>query len=129
GTEALTGFRLGLSGPARISGDAAPVGGRLVHQLSNYAEIAPENGFALPPGEAWTIDFTSTEYDIPHWTQGPTAAFVIRANGTATLVQALPAADPEAEGRRLRGTMRLEGTPTAETPVAVLPWPRRLTIA
>src|SRR5690606_818907 len=52
----LTGFRLGLSGPARVSDDARIEGGQRVSHLSNYCEIAPAAGFTLAAGGSWTID-------------------------------------------------------------------------
>ena len=48
--EALRDFRLGISGPARVSDDAEIVGAKVVTQISNFCELAPERGFVLASG-------------------------------------------------------------------------------
>ena len=47
GAEPVEGFVLGLSGPVRINGQGAVHNGRIVTQLSNYAELAPPADFVL----------------------------------------------------------------------------------
>ncbi len=47
---AITGFGLGISGPARINEQAVLANGRVVTQLSNYAELAPAAGFRAGAG-------------------------------------------------------------------------------
>ena len=79
---ALEGFRLGISGPARVSDNAEVTGGRVVTHLSNFCELAPPAGFSLRPGASWTVDVLKLDYPIRHWTDGATTAFVIRADGS-----------------------------------------------
>ena len=52
--SAISGFRLGISGPARVNESARPQNASVVTQLSNYAELAPPSGFSLAPSAAWT---------------------------------------------------------------------------
>src|SRR5690606_11046507 len=102
----LEGFRLGLSGPARISDNAEVIGGRVVARLSNFADIAPEPGFVLATGASWTIAVKGLDYPIRHWTDGATAGFVIHANGTTTPALTIPTRLANSEKTRKRGTMR-----------------------
>src|SRR5690606_14502879 len=83
---AVSGFRLGFSGPARISEAATLGNGKMVTQLSNYAEIAPPAGFVLAPGADWTVEIARLDYPLRHWTDGAVSGFAILADG-----QAIPA--------------------------------------
>ena len=88
--RALSGFRLGFSGPARVSDGARIEGGQRVSQLSNYCEIVPEAGFVLAAGASWTIDISGLDYPIRHWTDGATASFVIGEDGLAVAAVTVP---------------------------------------
>ena len=50
GDRAVTGFRLCVSGPARIDPAATIEGGTLVERLSNHSEFAPPADLVLGPG-------------------------------------------------------------------------------
>jgi len=121
----LGGFALGLSGPVRISDEARPRNGRVVRQLSNYAELAPPADFVLAPGAEWSIDIDRLDYPLRHWTDGAVTGFVIFADGTTQVAVTLPPARAGSAPYR-RGTMRLSGTPS---PIAVLPWPNEVAVS
>lgn len=125
----LEGFRLGLSGPARISDNAEVIGGRVVARLSNFAEIAPEPGFVLATGASWTIAVKGLDYPIRHWTDGATAGFVIHANGTTTPALTIPTRLANSEKTRKRGTMRMPVPDTPPVPVSVVPWPKSVAVS
>src|SRR4051812_22179344 len=63
----LEGFRIGFSGPLRLSEGAAVSNGRIVTHLSNYAEIAPPQGFVLQPGTTWDVDVDRLDFPLRHW--------------------------------------------------------------
>ena len=125
GKEPVEGFVLGVSGPTRIR-NAAPVGnGRVVTQLSNYAELAPPAGFVLAPGGDWVVEIGKLDSPVRHWTDGVTTGFVILGDGRTVPAVTFPPVRPNVAPNR-RGTMRLEGAPAA---VAVVPWPNKVAVA
>jgi hexosaminidase len=129
GKSALKGFRLGFSGPMRVSADAVVTGGRVVQQLSNYCEIAPEPSFSLPSGASWTIDINKLDYPIRHWTDGATTAFVIRSDGST---QAVVTESPRLAGSdavRRKGTMRMPVPERPPVPVSIVPWPKSVNVS
>ena len=85
----LKGFRLGVSGPARIDPAAEIEGGRLLIRLSNYAEFAPLEGFELKPGATWTLKAHGMSFEPRHWTDGANAAFLVLSDGTMAPVAVL----------------------------------------
>lgn len=127
--EAIGNFRLGFSGPARISEGAELAGGRVVAQLSNFCEIAPDNGFVLQPGASWTIDISKLDYPIRHWTDGATTGFVIREDGSTVTAITVPTRLASRDTPRKRGTMRLPASNAAPVPVSVVPWPKSVHVS
>lgn len=125
GPEAIEAFVLGFSGPVRISETATIGNGRVVVQLSNYAELAPPLDFILEPGGDWTVEIETLDFPLRHWTDGATTGFVILGDGRA--VPALTFA-PELAGSEAyrRGTARLEGQPAS---ICVVPWPNAVAVA
>src|SRR4051812_32603426 len=81
GTEPAEGFVLGLSGPVRINGQGAVHNGRIITQLSNYAELAPPAGFVLEPGADWIVEVDRLDFPLRHWTDGAVTGFVILTDG------------------------------------------------
>jgi hexosaminidase len=125
GKSAISGFRLGISGPARVNEGALPTNASVVTQLSNYAELAPPSGFTLAPGAEWQIEIDRLDYPLRHWTDGATTGFVILSDGKAVPAVTFPTGRANSDPYR-RGTMRLEG---ADTPIAVLPWPNKVAVS
>jgi hexosaminidase len=122
-------FRLGFSGPARISDNAELSGGLVVTQLSNFCEIAPDHGFVLQPGASWTIDIGKLDYPIRHWTDGATTGFVIREDGSTIAALTVPTRLAGRDMPRKRGTMRLPTLDVAPVPVSVIPWPKSVDVS
>ena len=122
--SAITGFRLGVSGPARINAAAGLVDALVVTQLSNYAELAPPAGYTLEPGGEWTID-AGLDYPLRHWTDGATTGFVILSDGKTVPTVTYPPAVADSEPDR-QGTMRLDGI---DAPIAVIPWPNKVEVS
>lgn len=125
GKAAVSGFRLGISGPARISDAARPTNATVVTRLSNYAELAPPAGFSLAPGATWQIEIDKLDYPLRHWTDGAVTAFVVLGDGKVVPAVTFPTDRAGSEPYR-RGTMRLEGTPS---PIAVIPWPNKVAVS
>jgi hexosaminidase len=124
GARAVAGFRLGFSGQVRIAEDADIDNGRLVTQLSNYAELAPPPGFSLAPGATWTVEIGRLQFPLRHWTDGATAGFVVLDDGRTIAARTLSTTCANSEPGR-RGTMRLGGEPA---PVAIVPWPNAIAV-
>lgn len=125
----LAGFRLGVSGPARISSDARLEGGSIVRQLSTYCEIAPPTGFQLPPGGKWTIETADLATPIRHWTDGATAGFLILEDGSTVTARTTPTRLADSATERHRGTAP---HPVPEQPpvaAAVIPWPEIVAVS
>jgi hexosaminidase len=129
GKAAIRDFRLGFSGPARVSEDAGIVGGRVVTQLSNFCEIAPEAGFVLEPGATWTIDILKLDYPIRHWTDGAVTGFVILADGKTVAAITVPTRLAGHDARRRKGTMAMPVPADPPVPVSIVPWPKRVEVA
>ena len=127
GPTAIEGFRLGISGPARINEAAEIKNGRVVTQLSNYAELAPPAGFVLEPGAEWTLEIGKLDYPLRHWTDGATTGFVIVGDGRAVAAITQPTDRPDLSEPYRRGTMRLGRV--ADVPVSVIPWPNKVAVA
>ena len=123
---AIEGFALGFSGPARINEAAEIRNGRMVTQLSNYAELAPPAGFVLAPGGEWTVDIGKLDYPLRHWTDGATTGFVILGDGKAVPAITHATERPGSAPYR-RGTMRFDGDPGV--PLSIIPWPNAVEIA
>jgi hexosaminidase len=122
-TDALIeGFRLGFSGPMRVNEAAVVTNGRIVTHLSNYAEFAPPQGFALPPGGSWGMEVDKLDFPLRHWTDGAVTGFVIHGDGRATPTLTQPVTREGGETYR-RGTMHL-GEPASR--ISVLPWPNKV---
>jgi len=125
GPQAVENFVLGLSGPVRINQHAEVINGRIVTQLSNYAELAPPGGFVLAPGAEWTVEVGKLDFPLRHWTDGATTGFVILADGR--VVPAVTFATERAGSPAYRrGTMRLAGRPAR---ISVVPWPNAVTVS
>ena len=123
GPGSLAGFRLGFSGPARVSDNAPISGGSVVQRLSNYCEIAPEPGTVLQPRESWTVSIGKLDYPLRHWTDGATTAFVITSDGQAHAALTRPTANATATSPRRRGTMHMPVAEPGVVPFSIVPWP------
>ena len=126
GTTPIEGFRLGVSGPARINEEATIGNGRIVTQLSNYAELAPPAGFVLAPGAEWVVDIDRLDYPLRHWTDGATTGFVILADGRAVPAVTLPT--ERADSAALPARHHAAQTGAAGVAVAITPWPNHIEV-
>jgi len=127
--EALRDFRLGISGPARVSDDAEITGAKVVTQLSNFIELAPERGFVLAPGARWTIDILKLDYPIRHWTDGATTGFLVLADGTTRSLRTVPTRREGSDTRRRKGTVIYEVPEHPPVPVSIVPWPQDVAVS
>ncbi len=128
GSSRLAGYRLGLSGPARLSGSATLTGGVVVAQLSNYAEIAPPEGHDLAPGACWDVAIEGLDYPIRHWTDGTASAFLIHADGSVQPVATRRTQLAGSLDRNLRGTADFLLPDVPRAPFSIIPWPREVAL-
>ncbi len=129
GQTPLRNFRLGFSGPARVSDDAELVGATVVRQLSNYCEIAPRSGYELAPGAVWVVDILKLDSPIRHWTDGTASGFVIAADGTAHPVRTDPTRLAGSDTPLRRGTMPFPVPEHPPVPVSIIPWPKHVAVS
>ena len=118
----LSGFRLGMSGPALVVAEGPHKGCSVVTKLSNYCEIAPEPGFVLAPGASWTAVLTLA-FPARHWTDGAFTAMLITSDGKAQAVLTRPATNAGATTPPKRGVIRHPIAEPGVAPYAVIPWP------
>ncbi len=129
GSAPLSGFRLGFSGPARVSDGAELVGGRVVARLSNYCEIAPDPGFVLAPGAVWTIEIKALDFPIRHWTDGAVTGFLVLADGSTRALPTEPTRLAGSDAVRRKGTMAFPVPERPPVPVSIIPWPQHVAVS
>lgn len=128
GDEALRGFRLGFSGPARVSEGAGISNGHVVTQLSNYCEIAPPKDFVLGAGESWTVDIDRLDYALHHWTDGATTGVLITADGKGHAIRTEPTRLAHGPELHRRGVMDMPLPADLPETISIIPWPREIAV-
>jgi hexosaminidase len=129
GTSPVTGFKLGLSGPARIDPTAEVEGGTLEKRLSNHSLFAPPAGYVLAPGATWEIVARGLSYGLRHWSDGANTAYVVLADGTTLPVVTSPTRSTAANAPLLKGAARFPVPARAPVPVSIIPWPREVAVS
>ncbi len=124
----VSGFRLCITGPARIDPNAVIEGASLTVRLSNYSELAPEKDFTLAPGASWKIKVRGLSYPLRHWSDGATAAYLAFEGGSSVKVDSAPTLHTGNNKPLLKGTARLEMTPVPGTAVSIIPWPNLISV-
>ncbi len=125
----LTGFTLCISGPNRVDARAKITGGRIVNSLSNHLELAPDQEFSLAPGSTWTVKATGLHYNLQHWTDGATTAYLVLEDGQTCRVATAPTRYEGDNQPLLRGTERYPVPPDPPEPLAIIPWPHSVQIS
>ena len=124
GTEPVSGFKLGFSGPARIDPHATLENGRLLVRLSNHTLIAPPEGYVLAPGQTWTATARGLSYGLRHWSDGANSGYVELSDGTLVPAATAPTRGKGHNSPLLKGAMRFPVPAKAPVPVSIIPWPR-----
>jgi hexosaminidase len=127
--SAIANFRLCVSGPARIDPEAKIEGGTLAARLSNHSELAPPKGTSLAPGQSWTVTARGLSYPLRHWTDGATAAYLAFEDGTTAPVAVTPTRMTGSNAPLRRGVEPTPVAATAEAPISVIPWPRKVAVS
>ena len=125
---AVEGFRLCVSGPARIDPAAVIDGGTLVARLSNHSEFAPPQGFVLAPGASWTVTVHGLSYPLRHWTDGAGAAYLALADGSTAAVGVGPTSARGDNAPLKRGVAPFPVPAAAPVSISVIPWPAEVAI-
>ncbi|HWJ74637.1 MAG TPA: beta-N-acetylhexosaminidase [Kaistia sp.] len=127
--EPVSGFRLCVSGPARIDPAAEIEGGVLVERLSNHSEFAPPERFVLASGATWTITVHGLSYPLRHWSDGAAAAYLAFADGSTAPV-GVAATKARGDNAPLkRGAVVYPVPASAPVSVSVIPWPADVRIS
>ena len=129
GSEPLRNFRLCLSGPCRIDGNATIEGATVESQISNHMVLTPPGGFELAPDASWIVTARNLRHALQHWSDGATSAYIAFADGTTR-----PVANERTRRRNdnrplLRGTARSVATVPAAPSVSIVPWPNHVAVA
>jgi hexosaminidase len=122
------GFRLCLSGPARIDRAATVENGALVERLSNHSEFAPSRDFVLRPGATWTVTARGLSYPLRHWSDGANAAYLVLADGSTAPVSTAPTLTTGENKPLKKGAERFPVPLDASVPVSVIPWPNKVSV-
>ncbi len=125
---AVEGFRLCVSGPARIDPAAVIDGGTLVARLSNHSEFAPPQGFVLAAGASWTVTVHGLSYPLRHWTDGAGAAYLALADGSTAAVGVGPTSARGDNAPLKRGVAPFPVPAAAPVSISVIPWPAEVAI-
>jgi hexosaminidase len=125
---AVSGFKLCITGPARIDPNAVIEGASLSNRLSNYSELAPEDGFVFAAGASWIIKVRGLSYPLRHWSDGATAAYLAFEDGALVPVGPAPTLHTANNKPLLKGTARLEMSDAPGAPVSIIPWPNQVSI-
>ena len=124
----VSGFKLCITGPARIDPNAVVEGAALTRRLSNFSELTPEDGLRLAPGASWKISIRGLSYPLRHWSDGATAAYLAFADGRTAAIAPAPTLHTANNKPLLKGTARLEMSPVPGAPVSIIPWPNHVNI-
>lgn len=127
-SRTVSGFRLCVSGPARIDPAATIEGGALTARLSNHSEFTPPPGTELAPGASWTLTARSLSYPLRHWTDGATTAYVLLADGSTAPAAVEPTHSAADNAPLKRGTERFPVPASAPVPISVIPWPEKVSV-
>ncbi len=125
----VSGFKLCVSGPARIDPAAAVEGGVLTARLSNHSELSPPEGFVLESGASWTVTARGLSYPLRHWTDGANTAYVALADGTTVPVSVAPTQAKGDNAPLKRGAEIYPVPHVAPVPVSIVPWPNSVSVS
>lgn len=124
----VEGFRLFVSGPARIDAAATIEGGTLVRRLSNHSGFAPDKGFVLAPGASWRATARGLSFPLRHWSDGASAAYIELADGSIAPVSISPTQFEDDNAPLKKGTAVFPVPGTAPVSVSIVPWPKEVTV-
>jgi hexosaminidase len=125
----ISGFRLCVSGPARIDPAATIDNGTLVARISNHSELAPPDGFVLEPNASWTVTARGMSYPLRHWTDGATAAYLAFADGATPPVATAPTRAVGNNAPLKRGAEIYPVPDVASVSVSAVPWPQSVSVS
>jgi hexosaminidase len=125
----ISGFTLGFSGPGRINKESPITGGAIVHQLSNWVELAPAKDFVLEAGLCWDVTIHKLDFMLEHWTDGAVAAMLVLADGSVHPVLTHPSASIANDKPLRRGVVDLPVPVPAPVSVSIIPWPKSVSVS
>jgi hexosaminidase len=124
----LAGFRLSVSGPARIDPAATVEGGELTARLSNHSQFTPPPGFVLEPGATWTITVRGLSYPLRHWSDGVGAAYLVLSDGSTSPVSVTPTRAVGDNSALRKGAERHPVPKSVPVSISVIPWPAKVAV-
>ena len=124
----VEGFRLCVSGPARIEPEAIIEGGDLLVRLSNHSEFAPPAGFVLEPGATWTLTARGLSYGLRHWTDGANTAYVAFKDGTTAPASVTPTVATGQNAPLKKGAQIYPVPAMAPVAISIIPWPAKVAV-
>lgn len=129
GHHTFIGFRLCLTGPARLAPEDAVDGAVLTARVSNFTELTALPGAELAPGGYWEATACSLSYPLRHWTDGATGAYVVDGDGAVFSVEVSPTAKVGHNQALLKGARRYPVPRNTPVSVSVIPWPAKVGVS
>ena len=124
----VEGFRLCVSGPARLDPAATMEGGELVERLSNHTQFRPAAGYVLAPGASWTLTARGLSYPLRHWSDGANTAYVAFADGTTAPVSISPTIATGQNAPLKKGAQIYPVPAMAPVALSIIPWPEKVAV-
>ena len=128
--DPVSGFRLCVSGPARIDPKAVLEGGSLVRASVQSRGIRAAEG--LCARAECVVDRDGAEgraIRLRHWTDGATSAYLALADGTTLPVAVTPTRAVGDNAPLKRGAEIYPVPPEAPVPISVVPWPQEVAVS
>ena len=124
----VSGFRLCVSGPARIDPAAVLEGATLGARLSNHTELVAPKGFVLAPEASWTVTVRGLSYPLKHWSDGANTAYLAFDDGTTAPVSVAATLAKGQNAPLRKGAERYPVPGRAPVSVSIIPWPAKVTV-
>ena len=127
--DTLKGFRMCVSGPARIGPGARIEGATVSKLISNHTEFTPPSGFALEPGATWEVTVRDVSDRLQHWSSGTNAAYLVLEDGAVVRLVVVPTLALGDNRPLLKGACRLANPSHAPVSISVIPWPDSVSVS
>lgn len=125
----LSGFRLYVSGPGRVDPSVSIDGGEVGQRISNFTEFLPPDGFALEPGESWTVSVHALSWPFRHWTDGARNAYLGFDDGRTLAVTTGQTQSLGNNAPLKRGAEIYPVPAHPPVPVSIVPWPQQVSVS
>lgn len=127
-SESLSGFRLCISGPARVDPRGVVDQATISRRLSNFTEFSPPEGFVLDPGGVWTISIKDMSRPLRHWSDGARAAYLVLDDGRVMSLTVAPTQSTVSQAPLKRGADLPPLPVSSPEPFSIIPWSAEVSV-